>query len=99
VMSIPNPYWKRTEEFFVLVYGKQNTRRNHLHQELHDLQLQYVGRLFVHYVFSQAKVEPVLFGRIEKSTVNFVLNNKHKELDFEILFVWTRRNDQYCFWV
>jgi ring-1,2-phenylacetyl-CoA epoxidase subunit PaaE len=69
--------------------GNKTPEETIFHQELHDLQLQYVGRLFVHYVFSQAKVEPALFGRIEKSTVNFVLNNKHKELDFEILFVWT----------
>jgi ring-1,2-phenylacetyl-CoA epoxidase subunit PaaE len=49
-------------------------------KELHDLQLQHVGR-FIHSVFSQAKVEMLLFGRIEKSTVNYVMNNKHKELN------------------
>jgi ring-1,2-phenylacetyl-CoA epoxidase subunit PaaE len=57
-----------------LVYGNKTPEETIFHP--HDLQ-QYVGRLFVHYVFS-AKVEPALFGRIEKSTVNFVLNNKHK---------------------
>jgi ring-1,2-phenylacetyl-CoA epoxidase subunit PaaE len=30
-----------------------------------------------------AKVENALFGRIEKSTVNYVMNNKHKELEFD----------------
>jgi ring-1,2-phenylacetyl-CoA epoxidase subunit PaaE len=69
--------------------------KNHLSQN-YDLQLQYVGRLFVHYVFSQAKVEPALFGRIEKSTVNFVLNNKHR-LDFDKVLFVDRGNDQYCF--
>ena len=68
---------------FVLVYGNKTPEETIFHQELHDLQLQYVGRLFVHYVFSQAKVENALFGRIEKSSVNFVLNNKHKELAFD----------------
>jgi ring-1,2-phenylacetyl-CoA epoxidase subunit PaaE len=44
----------------------------------YDLQLQHVGRFFIHSVFSQAKVEHALFGRIDKSTVNYVMNNKHK---------------------
>lgn len=72
---------------FVLVYGNKSPEETIFHQELHDLQLQYVGRLFVHYVFSQAKAENALFGRIEKSTVNFVLNNKHKELEFDKFYL------------
>jgi len=72
---------------FVLVYGNRTPEETIFHQELHDLQLQYVGRLFVHYVYSQAKVENALFGRIEKSSVNFVLNNKHKELEFDKFFL------------
>ena len=72
---------------FVLVYGNKTPENTIFHQELHDLQLQYVGRFFVHYVFSQAKAENALFRRIEKSTVNFVLNNKHKELQFDKFFL------------
>lgn len=72
---------------FVLVYGNKTPEQTIFHQELHDLQLQYVGRFFVHYLFSQAKVENALFGRIEKSTVNYVLNNKHKELDFDKFYL------------
>lgn len=72
---------------FVLVYGNKSPEETIFYQELHDLQLQYVGRLFVHYVFSQAKAENALFGRIEKSTVNFVLNNKHKELEFDKFYL------------
>ena len=72
---------------FVLVYGNKTPENTIFHQELHDLQLQYVGRFFVHYVYSQAKAENALFGRIEKSTVNFVLNNKHKELEFDKFFL------------
>ena len=72
---------------FVLVYGNKTPDETIFYQELHDLQLQYVGRFFVHYVFSQAKAENALFGRIEKSSVNFVLNNKHKELQFDKFFL------------
>ena len=67
---------------FVLVYGNKSPEETIFHQELHDLQLKYTGRLFVHYVYSQTQAEGTLFGRIDKSTVNFVLNNKHKELEF-----------------
>ena len=68
---------------FVLVYGNKTPEETLFHQQLHDLQLKYVGRFFVHYVYSQAKVEQELFGRIDQSTVNFILNNKHKELSFD----------------
>ncbi len=70
---------------FVLVYGNKTPEETIFHQELHDLQSHYTGRLFVHYVYSQAKGE--LFGRIEKSTVNFVLNTKHAALEFKTFYL------------
>ena len=72
---------------FVLVYGNKTPEETIFSKELHDLQLQYVGRLFIHFVFSQAKAENALFGRIDKSTVNYVLNNKHKELEFDKFYL------------
>jgi ring-1,2-phenylacetyl-CoA epoxidase subunit PaaE len=38
-------------------------------------------------VFSQAKVENELFGRIDKSNLNFILNNKHKEKEFDKFYL------------
>jgi ring-1,2-phenylacetyl-CoA epoxidase subunit PaaE len=70
-----------------LVYGNKNPEETIFYNELHELQLKYVGRFFVHYVFSQANVDGELFGRIEKATVNFVLNNKHKEKVFEKFYL------------
>ena len=72
---------------FVLVYGNKTPEETIFYNELHDLQLQYVGRFFVHYVFSQAKPADSLFGRIEKSAVNFVLHNKHKEKEFDKVYL------------
>src|SRR3970040_676849 len=72
---------------FVLVYGNKSPEETIFHQELHDLHLKYTGRLFVHYVYSQAKADGELFGRIDKSAVNFVLNNKHKELEFDKFYL------------
>ncbi|NRT12392.1 ferredoxin--NADP reductase [Flavobacterium sp. 14A] len=72
---------------FVLVYGNKSPEETIFHHDLHELHQQFVGRLYMHYVYSQAKVDESLFGRIEKSTVNFVLNNKHKELSFDKFYL------------
>jgi ring-1,2-phenylacetyl-CoA epoxidase subunit PaaE len=71
-------YWKANQKLFVLVYGNKTPEETIFSKELHDLQLQYVGRLFIHFVL--AKAENALFGRIDKS-VNYV--QKHKELEFD----------------
>jgi ring-1,2-phenylacetyl-CoA epoxidase subunit PaaE len=71
---------------FVLVYGNKSADETIFYQELHDLQQKYIGRLFVHYVFSQAN-NGDLFGRIDKAAVNFVLNNKHKEKEFDKFYL------------
>jgi ring-1,2-phenylacetyl-CoA epoxidase subunit PaaE len=78
------------------VYGNKTPEDVIFSKELHDLQLQHVGRFFIHSVFSQAKVE-MLFGRIEKST-NYVMNNKHKELEFDKFYLCGRDNDRSSYW-
>jgi ring-1,2-phenylacetyl-CoA epoxidase subunit PaaE len=72
---------------FVLVYGNKTPEETIFHEQLHELQLKYVGRFFVHYCYSQAKIDGELFGRIEKSTVNFVMNTKHAALSFEKFYL------------
>ena len=76
-----------TNSSFVLVYGNKTPEDTIFHSQLHELQLKYVGRFFVHYVYSQTKVENELFGRIDKSNINFVLNNKHKEKEFDKFYL------------
>ncbi len=70
------------ESTFVLVYGNKTPEDTIFHDFLHELQQKYVGRFFIHFVYSQAKAEDALFGRIERSTVNYVIKNKHKEKEF-----------------
>jgi ring-1,2-phenylacetyl-CoA epoxidase subunit PaaE len=72
---------------FVLVYGNKSEKDTIFHNQLHDLQLQYVGRLFVQYVYSQSTTDNALLGRIDKSTVNFILKNKHAEMEFSKCFL------------
>ena len=67
---------------FVLVYGNKSPEETIFIEELSQLQQKYVGRFFVHFVYSQTNVENHLFGRIDQSVVNFVVNNKHKEKEF-----------------
>ncbi len=72
---------------FVLVYGNKNLDETLFYNQLHELQLQHVGRLFVHYAFSRVHAENQLFGRIDKSAVNFILKNKHAEKQFSKYFL------------
>ena len=88
VMSILQTVLEREpKSTFVLVYGNKSIDETIFFKQLHDLQLKYVGRFFIHYVFSQQMVDYQLFGRIEKSTVNFVLKNKHKEKEFDKFYL------------
>ncbi|MFL9845208.1 2Fe-2S iron-sulfur cluster-binding protein [Flavobacterium rhizosphaerae] len=70
------------ESTFVLVYGNKTPEDTIFHDFLHHLQEKYLGRFYVHFVYSQCHKENCLFGRIERSAVNFVIKNKHKEKDF-----------------
>jgi ring-1,2-phenylacetyl-CoA epoxidase subunit PaaE len=72
---------------FVLVYGNKSPEETIFYQELHDLQSQYVGRLFVQYVYSQSKTDGALSGRIDKSTVNYILKDKHASWDFDKFYL------------
>ncbi|QYJ69077.1 ferredoxin--NADP reductase [Flavobacterium litorale] len=72
---------------FVLAYGNKTPEDTIFHELLHDMQQQYVGRFFVHFVYSKARTEDSVFGRIERSTVNFVLKNKHKEKEFSKFYL------------
>jgi ring-1,2-phenylacetyl-CoA epoxidase subunit PaaE len=72
---------------FVLVYGNKSEKDTIFHNQLHDLQLQYVGRLFVQYVYSQSTEDNALLGRIDHTTVNFILKNKHAEMEFSKFYL------------
>ena len=88
VMSILKSVLKsEPQSSFVLVYGNKTPEDTIFYQELLDLHSKYTGRLFVHFVYSQAKADGALFGRTDKSVVNFVLNNKHAALEFDKFYL------------
>ena len=72
---------------FVLVYGNKTPEETIFQKQLHDLQLKYVGRLFVHYVYSQTNVNDSLFGRIDKSVVDNIILKKHSEKEFDKFYL------------
>ena len=81
-MEVKERIRKRMEYLHTIVRFNINARK-----ELHDLQSQYVGRLFVHYVYSQANIATALSGRIDKTTVNYILKEKHASWDFDKFYL------------
>jgi ring-1,2-phenylacetyl-CoA epoxidase subunit PaaE len=88
VMSIIKTVLKQEPlSSFVLVYGNKSPEDTIFYNQLIELQQHYLGRFFVQFVYSKTKTEDAIFGRIDKSTVNFVMNNKHVEKKFEKFFL------------
>lgn len=71
----------------ILVYGNKTTQDTMFLQELLDLQHTYKERFTIQFVFSQADETDAIFGRIEKSTVNYVMKNKHKNIEVDAFYL------------
>lgn len=71
----------------ILVYGNKSTKDTMFLNELLELQHAYSERLTIQFVFSQAQEGDAIFGRIEKSTVNFVMKNKHKHVEVDAFYL------------
>lgn len=88
VLSIIKSVLKsESKSSFVLVYGNKSINDSIFYNQLHDLQLRYTGRLFVHGVYSQENVAGGTFGRIDESVVNLILKNKYNHLEFEKFYL------------
>jgi len=72
---------------FVLVFGNQSPEETMYFKTIQSLKERYGDRFFVQYVYSRVSEEGALFGRIERSTVNFVLKNKFKGTDFDAFYL------------
>lgn len=67
---------------FVLVYGNRTPENTIFHKELLQLQSQHPDRLFIEFVYSRCNEENCHYGRIDESTVNYVLKNRFKDSSF-----------------
>ncbi len=72
---------------FVLVYGNKSSRDAIFLDELLKLQTHFKERFKIHFVYSQAQEENSLFGRIEKSTINFLMKNDYKDTKFDRFYI------------
>jgi len=68
---------------FVLVYGNKSTEETMFYTDLVKLQLEHANRFFLYFTYSQTREQDSLFGRIDISTVNYALKNKHAAIDFD----------------
>ncbi|MGA8853332.1 MAG: ferredoxin--NADP reductase [Christiangramia sp.] len=68
---------------FVLTYGNKSIDDTIFFKELLKLQSEFPDRLFVEFVYSRTREENAHFGRIETSTVNYIVKNKFKDHSFD----------------
>ncbi len=72
---------------FLLNYGNRSKNDTMFYDQLQKLKSLYPDRLFVEYIFSRTKEEDALFGRIDRSIVNFLLKNKYQDRQFNDYFI------------
>ncbi|WP_299332702.1 ferredoxin--NADP reductase [uncultured Psychroserpens sp.] len=72
---------------FILIYGNKTPEDTIFFDEILRLSSEYGDRFKVKFVFSQSQEEGALFGRIEKSTVNFIIKNQYKDRDIDSFYI------------
>ncbi|WP_420320965.1 FAD-binding oxidoreductase [Flagellimonas sp.] len=88
IMSIAETVLEsHADNIFVLVFGNQSLQETMYLLAIQELQNKYTNRFFVRYIYSRSQEENALFGRIETSTVNFIIKNKFKETDFDAFYL------------
>ncbi len=76
-----------SDSTFVLFYGNQTLGETMFYSELLALQEKYPDRLHIEFIFSRKQEGDAMFGRIERSTVNYVVKNKFKERSFDAFYL------------
>ncbi len=71
-----------SESGFVLVYGNKRPEDAIFRDALLALRDQYNDRFSIEFIYSQSREDGAHFGRIMKSTVNFVFKNKYASYEF-----------------
>ncbi|MCW5519969.1 2Fe-2S iron-sulfur cluster binding domain-containing protein [Aureitalea sp. L0-47] len=72
---------------FSLIFGNQSLEETMFANDISELKNKYPNRLNAEYLFSRKKEDFGLFGRIERSTVNYLLKNKLPQEDFYSYFL------------
>ncbi|HKJ47638.1 MAG TPA: FAD-binding oxidoreductase, partial [Christiangramia sp.] len=72
---------------FVLTYGNKSIDDTIFFKELLELQAEFPHRLFVEFIYSRTREDDAHFGRIETSTVNYIVKNKFKDHPFDKFYL------------
>ena len=72
---------------FILIYGNKTPKETIFFNEILELHHKYLDRFELHEVFSQSEKPKALFGRIEKSTVNFIVKTEYKNIDIDAFYL------------
>ena len=87
VMSILKTALLETSSEVLMVYGNKSPEHTIFKSEIDLLQNKFPKRLSVQYVYSQSDEEEALFGRIDRSTVNYTLKNKFSGSSYETFYL------------
>lgn len=88
VISIAQSVLQSDEKnIFVLVYGNKSPEHTIYYDKIEALKTEYANRFFVYYTFTKADVPGSLFGRISRSTIQFVLKEQHNNIAFNAYYL------------
>ena len=72
---------------FILVYGNQSSEKTIFKDQIDELKKTYPDRFFVEYVFSRSNEENSIYGRIDASVVNRMLNKVYADYDIKKFYI------------
>ncbi len=87
IMSIAKTVLAQPENTFTLMYGNRSVAQTIFYEELLQMRARYPERFHLYFTFSRASEAEALSGRIERSTVNYIMKNKHKDLNFDAFYL------------
>ena len=88
VLSIVTTILEEEPESTVsLVYGNRSLDEAMFAKNILELQKNYPNRFFLEWIFSRKKENSGLFGRIENSTVNYLLKNKFGGKSYDAFYL------------
>ena len=72
---------------FILVYGNRSPEKTIFKTEIEQLKKEYPDRFFVQYVFSRSNEEDAIYGHVDASVVNRMLNKVYADLDTKKFYI------------
>lgn len=72
---------------FTLLYGNKSVKDTMFYQQLNSLKQEFSDRFTLLYIFSRAKEDNALTGRIDANVVNYVTKNRCKDINFDAFYL------------